>query len=270
MQRCFGRDEKIIDCDWDYIKTLTTIQEPKQQMPRLEDLLLYLKTPGLEEIWVLLDIKVVFTKSPAGHNKSDLYSWTTHTTMSLGSSRNALKKSAQYKANHGTRDYCLDVGRWVLCNFLSLSLADTNQADQLSPCFHYLPNYHITHIGFNTIYARQFLKIPGVSFNMLQKAMTGYLGRSFLRDVREQGRAIFLWTINDKEVMKWSIRKQVDGVITDDPKKYLEVCHNYDGSKPRLMWRSCGLTILYSTFAIPVNLLLRLKLGFYSNSKPVK
>jgi hypothetical protein len=34
---------------------------------------------------------------------------------------------------------------------------------------------------------------------MLQKAMTGYLGRTLLREVREQGRAIFLWTINDEE-----------------------------------------------------------------------
>lgn len=30
--------------------------------------------------------------------------------------------------------------------------------------------------------------------------------------------------------MKWSIQREVDGVITDDPKKYLDVCKNYDQS----------------------------------------
>lgn len=58
MARCFGVDKKIIDCDWDYIKTLRTTREPAQPMPRLKDLLEYLASPGLEEIWVLLDIKL--------------------------------------------------------------------------------------------------------------------------------------------------------------------------------------------------------------------
>jgi phosphatidylglycerol phospholipase C len=58
LKRCFGRDEKIIDCDWSYIQTLQTLQEPHEHMPCLKDLLEYLATPGLEDIWVLLDIKV--------------------------------------------------------------------------------------------------------------------------------------------------------------------------------------------------------------------
>ena len=58
MKRCFGRDEKVIDCDWDFIKTLRTLQEPREQMPRLKDLLEYLASPGVEDIWLLLDIKL--------------------------------------------------------------------------------------------------------------------------------------------------------------------------------------------------------------------
>lgn len=58
LKRCYGREEKIIDCDWSYVSTLKTIAEPHQSMPRLKDLLEYVAQPGLEEIWVLLDIKV--------------------------------------------------------------------------------------------------------------------------------------------------------------------------------------------------------------------
>lgn len=58
LKRCFGREEKIIDCDWSFLETLRTTREPHVAMPRLKDLLEYLATPGLEDIWLLLDIKV--------------------------------------------------------------------------------------------------------------------------------------------------------------------------------------------------------------------
>lgn len=47
-----------MDCEWSYLKTLRTSEKPHEPMPRLKDLLEYLATPGLEDIWVLLDIKV--------------------------------------------------------------------------------------------------------------------------------------------------------------------------------------------------------------------
>lgn len=77
-----------------------------------------------------------------------------------------------------------------------------------------LPGFPITHIGVSTLYARQFLKVPCVSFNMLQQIMVGPCGSSFLRDLRKANRSIFLWTVNEEKAMKWSIRKGVDGVIT--------------------------------------------------------
>jgi glycerophosphoryl diester phosphodiesterase len=58
LKRCFGRQEKIIDCDYEFLSTVRTLKEPHEPMPRLVDLLEYLAQPGLEDIWVLLDIKV--------------------------------------------------------------------------------------------------------------------------------------------------------------------------------------------------------------------
>ena len=58
LKRCFGKPEKLIDCDWEYIQSLRTIAKPHVHMPRLKELLEYLATPGMEDLWVLLDIKV--------------------------------------------------------------------------------------------------------------------------------------------------------------------------------------------------------------------
>ena len=60
LKRCFGKEVKIIDCEWTYLSSLKTMQEPHETMPRLKDLLEYLAEPQHENIWTLLDIKVWF------------------------------------------------------------------------------------------------------------------------------------------------------------------------------------------------------------------
>ena len=57
LKRCFGQDEKIIDCSWEYISQQRTRAAPHEPMPRLKDLLEFLASPGLEHVWLLLDIK---------------------------------------------------------------------------------------------------------------------------------------------------------------------------------------------------------------------
>lgn len=58
LKRCFGLDEKIANCDWSFLESLRTVRKPSQPMPRLLDLLKFLAQPGLEDTWILLDIKV--------------------------------------------------------------------------------------------------------------------------------------------------------------------------------------------------------------------
>ncbi|SLM35123.1 glycerophosphoryl diester phosphodiesterase protein [Lasallia pustulata] len=58
LRRCFGKDEKIIDCTWDYLSKLRTLKEPHEPMPQLGELLEFLASPGQEDIWLLLDIKL--------------------------------------------------------------------------------------------------------------------------------------------------------------------------------------------------------------------
>ena len=60
LKRCFGVDRKIKDCDWEYISTLRTLNEPHERMPLLSDVLELLAQEGNERVWMLLDIKVGF------------------------------------------------------------------------------------------------------------------------------------------------------------------------------------------------------------------
>lgn len=194
LKRCFGVQKKIIDCDWVELSQLRTLQEPHEPMPRLLDLLEYITRPGLEYIWVLLDIKL-------DNNIDDVMRLIAQTIDSVPPS-----KSRTWRER-------ILLGIWA--------------AKYLPLCTHYLPKYPITHIGFSTCYARQFLKVPDVSFNMLQKVLLGPIGARFIRDVKKADRQLFVWTVNERNLMQWSIQQEVDGVITDDTEKFRKVCDDW-------------------------------------------
>jgi phosphatidylglycerol phospholipase C len=84
---------------------------------------------------------------------------------------------------------------------------------------------------------------------MLQKSMVGPFGNKFLRDVQAAGRSVFLWTVNDEERMRWCVMKEVDGVITDDPLKFLDISKHYNGERCRLPASSYGTAIWINILA---------------------
>lgn len=102
---------------------------------------------------------------------------------------------------------------------------------------------------------------------MLQKIMVGPFGDAFLRDIKEAGRPIFLWTVNDEASMKWSIYKEVDGVITDDPKKYLEVCESYQGEKVQLTASSLMFIIFVNVMVTMFGVVFRYRLRSVADPK---
>lgn len=197
LKRCFGLDQKIADCDWSYLSTLKTTREPQQSLPRLSDLLEYLTEPGLESIWLLLDIK-------ADDDATDLLTRVASTLSSVTSPSRPWTERVIF-------------GGWNE-NYLNL-------------CRTLLPSYPIALIAFSPFYASRFLSQPDVHFNIFQKALVGPAGRRFMRAVRKSGRSLFLWTVNEEEWMKWSIKKEADGVITDDPRLFLEVCEKFKGGE---------------------------------------
>lgn len=108
------------------------------------------------------------------------------------------------------------------------------QAKYVHQCQRWVGGFPLTHIGYSLAYARQFFAFPNVSFNLFQKVLVGPLGGRFMRQCREWGRPLLAWTVNDEMWMEWCIRKEVDGVITDDPMLFLEVCRRYGGAGPKV------------------------------------
>ncbi|KAL1863804.1 hypothetical protein Plec18170_000644 [Paecilomyces lecythidis] len=259
LTRCFGKDEQLADCNWDYIKTLRTLKEPHEQMPRLKDLLEYLATPGLEDVWILLDVKLllpslaeVLTRNKAVQTKLDNYA--DDLFRSIAMTLADVKPAPSRPWNQRVL-----VGCWA--------------AKYLPLCAKYLPEYSVTHIGFSVDYARQFLKVPRVNINMLQMLLIGPRGSALVREVKTQkpDRSILLWTVNEESWMRWSIRQEVDGVITDDPKKYLEVCKSYNASeKIRHSWKSWYTVLWFHGLTWVFGLWFRIKHGLWVDVKKVR
>lgn len=56
----------------------------------------------------------------------------------------------------------------------------------------------------------------------------GPLGIGFLSEVKEAHKPIFAWTVNKPILMRWCVRNNLDGVVTDDPAKFKEVCDRWE------------------------------------------
>ncbi|KAI6369301.1 hypothetical protein MCOR25_004482 [Pyricularia grisea] len=197
LKRCFGEDRKLEDCEWSYVSTLRTMKSPPSPMPRLADLLHYLTQPGMEDKWLLLDIK-------RDDDPDELIRRTAETFASVPSVRPWKDR--------------IIMGCW--------------DANYMRRCSRHLPGFSVAYIGWSLPYAWQLLKHSDVSFNLLQKVLVGPFGKQFLRAAEARGRQVFVWTVNDVEWMEWSIKKGgIDGLITDDPELYVEVCRRQDDDR---------------------------------------
>lgn len=167
-------------------------------MPRLLDLLAYLALPENADIWVLLDIK-----------RDD----DAHELMSQVAATIACVKPCPTKPWHER----IVLGPW--------------DASYIEVCKQYLPGFPMAYIGWSVPEANKILRAPGedkINFNLLLFSLLGPGGGTFMRAARQAGRHLFVWTVNQEIWMEWCIRKGVDGVITDDPKLYREVCERWE------------------------------------------
>ncbi|KAH9892409.1 PLC-like phosphodiesterase [Xylariomycetidae sp. FL2044] len=219
LRRCFGDPARVRDVAWDHVRALRTLRAPRQPMPRLLDLLALLNEPGAEHVWVMLDIKL-------DDDGDELVRRTAETLASVP----------------GVRPWS---ERITPCCW---------NAKYVDLCKKYLPEFRIAHVGFSTSYARSLLGGGGSrggggppdeqddkpthsppdsngsggdvsSISMYRYALTlPLVGRRFRRDMRRRGVPVHAWTVNDEDCMEWCVREGLAGVITDDPKKFLEVC----------------------------------------------
>ncbi|CAK7228233.1 hypothetical protein SCUCBS95973_006813 [Sporothrix curviconia] len=196
LKRCFGRTEKIADCEWSFLETLRTTKEPNVPMARLTDLVEILSEPGRENVWVLLDIK-------RDDDPEELVTRMAETILAVP----------------GDWSKRIVLGCW--------------EAKYMRHCQDKLPGFPLAYIGVSLSYSYELLKYDCVSyFNLLQGVLVGPRGARFIREAHAKGRGIFVWTVNSEEWMDWSIRKGLEGVITDDPSKFSDIRKRWeqDGS----------------------------------------
>lgn len=85
------------------------------------------------------------------------------------------------------------------------------------------PELPVIHIGISQVLARRFLKhkqVIGVSLNASALHVSG--GQALIREIHQQDKLVYSWTINTIEYMKWAVASRLDGIVTDFPDRYHE------------------------------------------------
>jgi hypothetical protein len=59
-------------------------------------------------------------------------------------------------------------------------------------------------------------------------ALMGPLGRGFLEEAQAARRRVYVWTVNAPNLMRWCIRHKIDGVISDEPGRFRQVCAEWE------------------------------------------
>ncbi|KAJ4219753.1 hypothetical protein NW760_012376 [Fusarium oxysporum] len=199
----------ISHCSWEYLSTLRTVAEPHEPMPRLKDFLQWLAQPKMQDIWVVLDIKL--DDDPA------------ELMAAIARDLDGVQGSVPW-------DQRIILGCW--------------NASFLQAARSRLPTYPLAHISTSLLYSHHFLRVPNLGFNLNHKTLIGPSGRLFLRELRQTDKLLMTWTVNEPRHMEWCIRQNlchprrrngkiegpalIDGVITDNPRLYLEMCEKFE------------------------------------------
>ncbi|KAF4999096.1 hypothetical protein FGRMN_2711 [Fusarium graminum] len=203
LERCFGIDNLISECSWEYLSTLRTVAEPHEPLPRLKDFLEWLTQPELEKIWLNNDpVNLMAAIAKALDSVQGPVPWNRRIVL----------------------------GCWN-ASFLQAARSQ-------------LPEYPLAHIGVSLLYSHHFLQVPNLGFSLNQMTLVGPSGKFFLRELQRTDKPLMTWTVNEPRRMEWCIRQNlghprhppksnqgpalIDGVITDNPRLYREICERFE------------------------------------------
>ncbi|KAF5236545.1 hypothetical protein FANTH_11232 [Fusarium anthophilum] len=218
LKRCFGIEARIGECSWEYLSTLRTVAEPHEPMPRLKDFLQWLAQPEMQDIWVVLDIKAPqLDDDPA------------ELMAAIARDLDGVLAPVPWDQHRRLDDVAADM---------------LEQASFLQAARSQLPTYPLAHISISLLYSHHFLRVPNLGFNLNHKTLIGPSGRLFLHELRKTDKLLMTWTVNEPRHMEWCIRQNlchprrrnekterpalIDGVITDNPRLYLEICEKFE------------------------------------------
>jgi phosphatidylglycerol phospholipase C len=121
-------------------------------------------------------------------------------------------------------------------------------------------------IAYSPPYASALLPVPNLNFNVLNYSFATFRGSLFSSQARNNGRLIFSWPDNHEDWMALSLRNEVDGVITDDPKLFLEMCERWRSGivqkrSTHLTAKQTVLWVVYNILVIITEAVTRLARG---------
>jgi len=99
---------------------------------------------------------------------------------------------------------------------------------------------------------------------MLFAVLLAPSGRRFLRTAHDADRAVYAWTVNDIVGFEWCISHGLDGIISDDPKKYLDYLQTRETDPQRgtFAWKDLKSYIITAIFAFFFEILFWWGWGF--------
>ncbi|KAF2994114.1 hypothetical protein E8E14_000665 [Neopestalotiopsis sp. 37M] len=189
LKRCYGDPSRIADHDWEHLSTFRSLRAPGEPLARLVDLLRYVAEPEQKHIWLLLDIKT-------HDNVDDMF-------KSLAAALDSVPADVPWNQR-------IILGVWTV--------------EWLAACLRTLPQFPMSLIAWSPSLVSALLPVPHLNFTMFNYSFATARGSRLRREARKRGQLVFSWTDNADEWMALSIRNEVDGVVTDDPKRFLELC----------------------------------------------
>ena len=104
---------------------------------------------------------------------------------------------------------------------------------------------------------------------MLIAILVGPMGRFLIRKAKSRNQRLFSWTVNDEKAMDWCIRQELDGVITDDPVKFMNVCEQFqENEKPSWPVKVVIGLIQINIFALLFSVIFWKRHGYGLKTKP--
>lgn len=189
--------KKIADLSWVELQEMRTIAAPHEPMPKLLDVLEFLLKPGLEGIWVLLEVKV--SADPE------------HILKLVGETFQSFPTPASAKP-------------WN-----ERIVIEVLPASYIKLVTTHLPGFPIAHCSFSRSYMRGLFPVPNLAFAVGFSLLVLPGGSRLLSEAQKKHeRPLWVWTVNEEETMRWCVRRGVDGVLCDDPRKFMEVCRGMD------------------------------------------
>lgn len=98
----------------------------------------------------------------------------------------------------------------------------------IGPAMNHLPYCTMSHIGASPYIARTYFWEHCSAFSMNFGSMATIEGDRFRKDLKAAGKKLMVWTVNQTEQMMECIRWEADAIITDVPKKYLDLRANVE------------------------------------------